>query len=121
PLAQIVALGRGVISAGRHALEMVQLFGQLLLDAAAIVPRPRLRPWRELSAGIYTIGAQALGITALVGFLIGVVLSYLSAEQLRPGGAGVFIVNILGIGIIPALGPVVWSILVARPPRSAGT
>jgi len=120
-IAPVVALGRGVLSAVGHAIEIVQLFGQLLLDAAAIVPRPRLRPWREFSAGIYTIGTQALGITALVGFLIGVVLSYLSAEQLRLVGADIFIVNILGVGIIRELGPVVCSILIAGRSGSAIT
>ena len=39
-------------------------------------------------------------ICALLGFLIGVVLSYLSALQLRSFGAEVFIVNILGLGIV---------------------
>jgi len=120
-LALVVALGRGVLSAADHALEVIQLFGQLLLDAAALIPRPHLRPWREFSAAIHTIGAQALGITALVGFLIGVVLSYLSAEQLRLVGADVFIVNILGVGIIRELGPVVCSILVAGRSGSAIT
>ncbi|HUL92949.1 MAG TPA: ABC transporter permease [Burkholderiales bacterium] len=121
PLAPVVAMGRGVLAAAGHALEILQLFGQLLLDAAAIIPRPHLRPWREFSASIYTIGAQALGITALVGFLIGVVLSYLSAEQLRLVGADVYIVNILGVGIIRELGPVVCSILVAGRSGSAIT
>ena len=120
-LAPVRALGRAATDTTEHAVEMVQLFGQLLLDAAAIVPRPRLRPWREFSAGIYTIGAQALGITALVGFLIGVVLSYLSAEQLRLVGADIFIVNILGVGVIRELGPVVCSILVAGRSGSAIT
>ncbi|HET7764013.1 MAG TPA: ABC transporter permease [Burkholderiales bacterium] len=120
-LAPAVALGRAVIAAGEHALGLLQLFGQLLFDFAAVIPRPHLRPWREFSAGIYTIGAQALGITALVGFLIGVVLSYLSAEQLRLVGADVFIVNILGIGIIRELGPVVCSLLVAGRSGSAIT
>jgi len=121
PLAPVLALGRGTLAAAEHTLELVQLFGQLLLDAAATVPRPRLRPWRELSAGIYTIGAQALGITALVGFLIGVVLSYLSAEQLRVVGADIYIVNILGVGIVRELGPTVCSILVAGRSGSAIT
>jgi len=119
PLAPVLALGRRTLAAAEHTLELVQLFGQLLLDAAAVIPRPRLRPWRELSAGIYTIGAQALGITALVGFLIGVVLSYLSAEQLRVVGADIYIVNILGVGIIRELGPAVCSILVAGRSGSA--
>jgi phospholipid/cholesterol/gamma-HCH transport system permease protein len=121
PLSPAVALGRGVLAVARHALEIVTLFGQLLIDAVAVARQPLLRPWREFSAGIYSIGAQALPITALVGFLIGVVLSYLSAEQLRVVGADVFIVNILGVGIIRELGPVVCSILVAGRSGSAIT
>ena len=121
PLSLVIALGRGAWAATGHAVEILQLFGQLLIDAATVVRQPHLRPWREFSAAIYKIGAQALGITALVGFLIGVVLSYLSAEQLRLVGADVFIVNILGIGIVRELGPVVCSILVAGRSGSAIT
>jgi len=121
PLSLVIALGRGVWAATGHAVEMLQLFGQLLIDAVAVTRQPLLRPWREFSAGVYRIGAQALGITALVGFLIGVVLSYLSAEQLRLVGADVFIVNILGIGIIRELGPVICSVLVAGRSGSAIT
>jgi len=117
----LLALGRGVWAVTGHVVEMLQLLGQLLIDAASVARQPLLRPWREFSAGIYKIGAQALGITALVGFLIGVVLSYLSAEQLRLVGADVFIVNILGIGIVRELGPVVCSILVAGRSGSAIT
>jgi phospholipid/cholesterol/gamma-HCH transport system permease protein len=87
----------------------------------AVARQPLLRPWREFSAGIYSIGAQALGITAMVGFLIGVVLSYLSAEQLRLVGADTFIINVLGVGIIRELGPVICSVLVAGRSGSAIT
>ena len=121
PFSLVIALGRGVWAATGHAVEILQLFGQLLIDAVAVTRQPLLRPWREFSAGVYRIGAQALGITALVGFLIGVVLSYLSAEQLRLVGADVFIVNILGIGIIRELGPVICSVLVAGRSGSAIT
>src|SRR5438552_5709463 len=121
PLSPVIALGRVALDATRHALEIVQLFGQLLIDAVAVARQPLLRPWREFSAGIYNIGAQALGITAMVGFLIGVVLSYLSAEQLRLYGADTFIINILGVGIIRELGPMLCSVLVAGRSGSAIT
>lgn len=120
-LAPLLALGTVALAVARHAVEMVELFGQLLIDAFAVVRQPLLGPWREFSAGIYSIGAQALGITAMVGFLIGVVLSYLSAEQLRLYGADTFIINILGVGIIRELGPVICSILIAGRSGSAIT
>jgi phospholipid/cholesterol/gamma-HCH transport system permease protein len=90
PFWPAVGLGRGVLDTAEHALEMVTLFGQLLIDAVAVARQPLLRPWREFSASIYSIGAQALGITALVGFLIGVVLSYLSAGAVRAWSAPTF-------------------------------
>jgi phospholipid/cholesterol/gamma-HCH transport system permease protein len=60
-------------------------------------------------------------VTALVGFLIGIVLSYLSALQLKQFGADIFIVNILGMGIVRELGPVLVAVLVAGRSGSAMT
>jgi phospholipid/cholesterol/gamma-HCH transport system permease protein len=74
---------------------------------------PARIPWREISANIYRTGARALPIIGMVGFLVGVVLSYLSARQLHAYGADVYIVNILGIGIVRELGPMLAAILVA--------
>jgi len=121
PLAPVLMIGRAVLTFAEHALALVQLFGQIILDVGSAAKQPLRAPWRELSAGIFRVGAQALGITALVGFLIGVVLSYLSAEQLRSFGADSFIVNILGIGIIRELGPVICAVLVAGRSGSAIT
>jgi phospholipid/cholesterol/gamma-HCH transport system permease protein len=70
---------------------------------------------------LYRIGATALPITALVGFLIGVVLAYLMSQQLRQFGADAFIVNILGIALIRELGPVLAAILIAGRSGSAIT
>jgi phospholipid/cholesterol/gamma-HCH transport system permease protein len=67
------------------------------------------------------VGATALPITALVGFLIGVVLAYLMSQQLRQFGADTFIVNILGIALIRELGPVLAAILIAGRSGSAIT
>jgi phospholipid/cholesterol/gamma-HCH transport system permease protein len=96
-----------------HLIGLLMLSGQLALDVIYLVTHPARIPWREISANLYRTGAQALGITALVGFLIGIVLSYLSSRQLQTYGADVFIVNILGISIIRELGPVLAAILVA--------
>ncbi|MDA0190839.1 MAG: ABC transporter permease, partial [Proteobacteria bacterium] len=99
----------------------IALFGQLLLDLAWLCRHPRDLPWREFSANLYKSGALALPVTALVGFLIGVVLSYLSSLQLKSFGADVYIVNLLGISIVRELGPVLVAVLVAGRSGSAMT
>ncbi|MCX7137130.1 MAG: ABC transporter permease, partial [Proteobacteria bacterium] len=72
PLWIIVAIGRKVLRVVDHFTTMVMVLGQVVLDAGNMVRRPALIPWREISSNIYRTGTQALGITALVGFLVGV-------------------------------------------------
>lgn len=113
--------GDQLISMYRHMVDGVRLLGQLVLDLMQLVRHPKSGPWRDISGHIYRIGATALPITALVGFLIGVVLAYLMSQQLRQLGANAFIVNLLGIALIRELGPVLAAILIAGRSGSAIT
>ncbi|WP_291590942.1 MlaE family ABC transporter permease [Comamonas sp. UBA7528] len=117
----VESLGCMVIQGREHLLAMVQLIGQLLLDVLRLLRAPLRGPWRDVSGHLYNMGAMALPITALVGFLIGVVLAYLMSLQLRQFGAEAFIVNILGISLIRELGPLLGAILVAGRTGSAIT
>ncbi|HEX6827551.1 MAG TPA: ABC transporter permease [Burkholderiales bacterium] len=117
----MAGLGRRVLRVGDHVLGFVELLGRMVLDASRLAFRPALWPWREISASVYRTGAQALGITALVGFLIGITLSYLTARQLKTLGGDIYIVDVLGVGIIRELGPVLAAVLVAGRSGSAMT
>ncbi|MBL8447654.1 MAG: ABC transporter permease [Zoogloeaceae bacterium] len=119
--AALVLVGEGAFRLGRHATDFVALLGRIALDVMALAGQPGHWPLREITANLYKVGVQAMPVAALVGFLIGVVLSYLSALQLQTFGADVFIVNILGLGIIRELGPVLVSVLVAGRSGSAMT
>lgn len=116
-----LALGAGVLHAGDHMKSFVRLIGQLALNLGRLARAPQEGPWRDLTGHIYRIGATALPITALVGFLIGVVLAYLTSQQLRQFGADAYIVNILGIALIRELGPMLAAILIAGRSGSAIT
>ncbi len=114
-------LGAWLMGLESHAASALRLTGQLFLDLLQFLRDPSRAPWRDISGHIYRIGATALPITALVGFLVGVVLAYLMARQLRQFGADAFIVNILGLALIRELGPVLAAILIAGRSGSAIT
>ncbi len=120
-LQRFLGLGEWLFQLVDHGRDLVRLLGQLLLDLVSLVRHPRAGPWRDVSGHLYRIGATALPITALVGFLIGVVLAYLMAQQLRKFGADAFIVNVLGLSLIRELGPVLAAILLAGRSGSAIT
>lgn len=121
PFEWVVTVGSLSLSLWRHLTDFTTLVGQLVLDLGQVLRAPREMPWRESSANLYKSGVRAMPVTALVGFLIGIVLSYLSALQLKNFGADIFIVNILGMGIIRELGPVLVAVLVAGRSGSAMT
>jgi phospholipid/cholesterol/gamma-HCH transport system permease protein len=117
----LLVLGNRLLSLLDHVKGLLRLLGQLLLDIGRLVRRPHQGPWRDFSGHLFHFGATALPITALVGFLIGVVLAYLISQQLRQFGADAFIVDILGISLIRELGPVLAAILIAGRSGSAIT
>jgi phospholipid/cholesterol/gamma-HCH transport system permease protein len=110
---------------GPHMLEtarrFITLIGQFVLDIGTMLKAPHRAPWRDISGHLYSTGATALPITALVGLLIGVVLAYLTSQQLRQYGGETFIVNILGLSLIRELGPVLAAVLIAGRSGSAMT
>lgn len=114
-------LGEDLLQLVDHGVDLLALIGRLMLNLVKLAKNPREGPWRDLSGHLYHIGATALPITALVGFLIGVVLAYLISQQLKQFGADAFIVNILGISLIRELGPVLAAILIAGRSGSAIT
>jgi phospholipid/cholesterol/gamma-HCH transport system permease protein len=114
-------LGGLVFEVKAHLSDFVALLGQFVLNLLFLCRHPAELPRHEISANLFKAGVRAMPVTALVGFLIGIVLSYLSSLQLRQFGADVFIVNILGLGIVRELGPLLVAILVAGRTGSAMT
>jgi phospholipid/cholesterol/gamma-HCH transport system permease protein len=120
-LAPIAFVGRRQGRFYENVVAFVALLGLLVVDVFYLLAHPRQIPWREISATIYKAGALAMPITALVGFLIGVVISYLTSDTLKTYGAGIYIINLLGISIIRELGPLLVAILIAGRSGSAMT
>jgi phospholipid/cholesterol/gamma-HCH transport system permease protein len=101
--------------------DIIAMLGAVALDGVALLRSPRHIPGREISATIFRSGAQATAISGLVGFLIGIVLSYLSGEQLRDIGAESYVVNLTGFAVLRELGPLLAAILNAGRSGSAMT
>ncbi|MGB4812411.1 MAG: ABC transporter permease [Methylophilaceae bacterium] len=120
-LAPLDGLGKKVFLFMHHSADFIQLLGLLLIEIAYLFRRPQDFPGREFSANVYKSGVNALPVTALLGFMVGVVMGYLMSKQLHAFGADIYIVNILGLSIIRELGPVLMAVLVAGRSGSAMT
>lgn len=81
------------------------------------------RDFKKGSLGdeMYQLGFNALGIVALLAFLIGVVLALQTAMQLKLYGADIFLAPMIGISMIYELGPLMTAIILAGRTGSATT
>lgn len=113
------ALGEGLIDAGRS----VQSFMQLLADTAywgIVAPfRRLLPPPGATSIQAIRIGVDALPIVGLIAFLLGLIMAFQAAFQLRQFGANIFVANLVGISMVRELGPLMTAIVVAGRSGSA--
>ncbi len=92
--------------------ETVIAFGQSLI-------RPQSIRWRSLLRVVDLDGVRALPITGLLTFLVGVVIAYQGAEQLRKLGTNIFIVDLVGISLLREIAPLIVAILIAGRSGSA--
>ena len=60
---------------------------------------PRLVRWRAFARNLQIDGFNALPIIGLTSFLIGVVVAYQGADQLKNYGANIFVVDLVGYGM----------------------
>lgn len=92
--------------------ETTVTFGRSLLQ-------PRSIRWRALLRVIELDGVRALPITGLLTFLVGIVIAYQGAEQLRKFGTNIFIVDLVGISLVREISPLIVAILIAGRSGSA--
>jgi phospholipid/cholesterol/gamma-HCH transport system permease protein len=58
-------------------------------------------------------GAQALGIVTLISFLIGLILAFMGAVQLRQFGAQIYVADLVGLGMTREMGAVMTGVIMA--------
>lgn len=86
--------------------------------ARALGSLRRLRPI-SIARHVYDTGLTAMPITALIAFLISVIIAYLGAQELRRFGAEIFVIDLVTIGVLREMGVLLTSIIVAGRSGSA--
>jgi len=109
----LARIGRSALSAVGSAREMITFVGEATVALAhAAVGRARYRRV-DLLLNIEEAGANALGIVSLISFLIGLILAFVGAIQLRQFGAQIYIADLVAIGMAREMGAMMAAIIMA--------
>ena len=114
-------VGHWTVAGLNGVARITGFFGLVVIRLATTL----VKPWRlrltALVAQMQQTGINAVPIVALMGFLIGVVIAYQGADQLRQFGAEVFVVDLIAISVLRELGILLTAIIVAGRSASAFT
>jgi phospholipid/cholesterol/gamma-HCH transport system permease protein len=114
-------VGRFVIGRQPKARAALAFLGESSATTLSLALHPTRVRWRVLLYDLQVDGFNALPITGLLTFLMGVVIAYQGSEQLRTFGGNIFIVDLVGISLLREIAPLVTAILVAGRSGSAYT
>jgi phospholipid/cholesterol/gamma-HCH transport system permease protein len=99
--------------AWRTAGDALDFLGETVLALGALLRgRARFRHV-DLMHAFESAGVGALGIVALINFLIGAVLAFVGAVQLQQFGASIYVANLVAIGVTRELGALMTGIVMA--------
>jgi phospholipid/cholesterol/gamma-HCH transport system permease protein len=91
---------------------VLAFFGELILASGRVLRRPRLLNWRDLSHLVERAGADGVPVILLINLLVGMVMAFQAANQLKQYGANILVANLIGISVTRELGPLITAIVV---------
>jgi phospholipid/cholesterol/gamma-HCH transport system permease protein len=119
---RLYRIGKATVEAGRQGWRMLGYLGRVTVETGEMIaaPRKNLR-FAAMAVQVEETGISALPIVGLLAFLIGIVLAYQGADQLKRFGAEIFTINLLGVGVLREIGGLITAIIVAGRSGSAFT
>ena len=106
-------VGRATWAVLRDLGRQITFIGELFSALGVAILRPGGVRWTDMIRVAEEAGVNALPIISLMGFLIGLILAFQSASQLKVMGAEVFVADLVAVSVVRELGPLMTAILLA--------
>jgi len=114
-------IGRQSIQSLLGGARMLSFVGESAIALLRSAAQPGRIRWRHVLYNLQTAGFEALPITGLLSFLMGIVIAYQGAEQLQRFGANIYVADLVGLSMVRELSPMLTAIIVAGRSGSAYT
>ncbi len=112
-------IGRGAEAAFQQAVALLAFVGESAVALVGCVAHPARVRWRPILFNIRSAGFDALPIVGVLSFLLGIVVAYQGADQLRQYGANIFVADLVGLSMLREFAPLITAIIVAGRSGSA--
>lgn len=119
PVPGLEVLGRNAAAWFEQAVALLGFVGESAATLAGSIAHPQRIRWRSILYNIRSAGFDALPIVGLLSFLLGIVVAYQGADQLRQYGANIFVADLVGLSMLREFAPLITAIIIAGRSGSA--
>jgi phospholipid/cholesterol/gamma-HCH transport system permease protein len=109
----LARVGEAVLAAWADAIEILTFVGGACVALLALLRGKARFQASELAVHIQACGASALPIVTLISFLVGLILAFVGAVQLRQFGAQIYVADLVGIAMAQQMGAMMTAIVMA--------
>jgi len=115
----VECIGKATRDLFEQTLAMLAFVGEIAMAILASIRNPGRLRWRPILYNVRTAGFDALPIVGVLSFLLGVVVAYQGAVQLRQYGANIFVADLVGLSMLREFAPLITAIILAGRSGSA--
>jgi phospholipid/cholesterol/gamma-HCH transport system permease protein len=112
-------LGSETINVLKDIYEVILFGGEILYEIAYSIRHPKKVRWNDVISYMKKVGVDGLPIVALISFLLGLIMAFMSALQLKQFGANIYVASLVAVAMVRELGPIITAIIVAGRSGSA--
>lgn len=113
PQGTFAQVGTTTLAFLRDGPQMLHFLGEITQSMLRLLTGRARFQRRDLWLEIEEVGPRALPIVSVISFLVGLILAYLGADQLRLVGAQIFIADLVAIGMVREIGALMTGIIIA--------
>ena len=93
-----------MLAGWQGAWDMLGFIGETVLAGLRLMTGKAYFRRVDLALFLQQCGAQALGIVTLISFLVGLILAFIGAVQLRKFGAQIYVADLVGLAVTREMG-----------------
>jgi len=119
PLNLVEQLGSSTTDILKDVYEVILFWGELAHEVVYSILHPWQIRWNDVINYMKKVGVDGLPIVALISFLLGLIMAFMSALQLKQFGANIYVASLVAVAMVRELGPIITAIIVAGRSGSA--
>ena len=104
-------LGESAIQGMQGATELFRFLGENLAALANLLRGRTQFRWSDALLVMQECGPQALGIIAMINFLVGLILAFVGATELTRFGASIYVADLVGIASVREMACIMTGII----------